>query len=366
MTVSEHSSVNMVIFLSLFHVVTSRINISNHYLRDLEAFPLPADGLAFDSPQPGKCNNFNLRKNCAKPTFIVQHHTVLDYNSTISTFTHTHKPNTIYFPGVSSHFVIDKEGNIQRVVAEEFRAFHAGAGRLSKESLLISIASKDLSNFDVDFNHDLLNFGRGDMNSWSIGIENVNSGDQPFTKKQMEANILLCQFLCDRFPTLNPRLMVAHSDWSYAKIDPSPYFPWNEFATASQLYPGTVTRNFGVYPRQNLLLKKDPKILLSGDDERNKKASLKTIMIAQNLLESYGFYIPEEESGVVGEKTKNAIFAAHIHFQGPKILNDSILLEAWHKLANDINRSNNYHLLTVLDENLLMILADCVDQLRGL
>lgn len=361
----EHNS-GIIIFTSLLLMMVSSLNIKSDFLRDLDSFPLPENGFAFNYPQPGKCNNFNLRNNGGMPTFIIQHHTVGNYNSTISTFTNIQKQNSKYIPGVSSHFVIDKYGTIQRIVAEEFRAFHAGAGRLSKESDLIALAASHISNFDVVFNADILNFRRGDMNSWSIGIENVNSGDEPFTKEQIEANILLCEFLCNKFHTLDPRLMIAHSDWSYNKIDPSPYFPWNEFATASQLYPGSIKRNYGVYPRKNLELKKDPEILISGDDEKNKNASLTIIKMAQNLLRSYGFYIPEEEIGTVGKKTKNAIFAAHIHFQGPKILNDSILLEAWHKLAKNINRQSNYHLLTVLDENLLMILVDCVDQLRGL
>ncbi|CAH1397271.1 unnamed protein product [Nezara viridula] len=364
MAARKHNSL-VIVFMGLLIIEVSNLNIKDDFLRDLDSFPLPANGLAFNSAQPGKCNNFNLKNNGGMPTFIMQHHTVGNYNSTIKTFTHNNKPHTIQFPLVSSHFVIDKDGTIQRIVAEEFRAFHAGAGRFSKNSDLITLAASRLSNFGVVFNYDILHIGRGDMNSWSIGIENVNSGNEPFTKQQIEANILLCEFLCNKFPTLNPHLMVAHSDWSYNKIDPSPYFPWHEFATASQLYPGSVKRNFGVYPRKNLALKKDPNILISGDDEKNKKISLKIITIAQNLLRSYGFYIPEEESGVVGNKTKNAIFAAHVHFQGPKILNDSILFEAWHALAKSINSKSNYHLLTVLDENLLIILADCVDQLRG-
>lgn len=356
----------IIIFTIPLLTMVHSLNIKNDFLRDLDAFPLPGTGFAFNSPQPGKCNNFNLKNNDGMPTFIVQHHTVGNYNSTINTFTHIRRLNRKYIPGVSSHFVIDKYGTIQRIVAEDFRAFHAGVGRLSKESELIALAAYSLSELGIAFNADILHFGRGDMNSWSIGIENVNSGDEPFTKEQIKANILLCEFLCNKFPTLNPRLMIAHSDWSYNKIDPSPYFPWNDFASASQLYPGSVKRNFGVYPKNNLELKKNPEILISGDDEKNKSTSGKVIRIAQNLLRSYGFYIPEEETGTIGKKTKNAIFAAHIHFQGPKILNDPILLEAWHNLAKDINRQYNYNLLTKLDENLLTILANCVEQLRGL
>lgn len=62
--------------------------IRTDYLRNLTEFPLPEGDSAEDTNvQPGKCNNFNWRKNGGKPLFIVQHHTVADFNETVQIFT---------------------------------------------------------------------------------------------------------------------------------------------------------------------------------------------------------------------------------------------------------------------------------------
>ena len=344
-------------------VLGSELVIKKDYLRDLNKLPLPKTGSAYAAPQPGKCNNFGVRINGGVPAFIMQHHTVSNYNQTISSFTQITKENGRYLPGVSSHFVINTDGSIQQTIPFDNRAFHAGTGRLSRKSKFITLATSNLAKSNKTFNYDILQNGKGDMNSWTIGIENVNSGDEPFTKEQIKANIFLCEYLCNKFPTLDSRLVIAHSDWTYRKIDPSPYFPWSEFANASQTYSGQVTRNFGVYSRRGLVLKKNPKIIISFDNKKTSNVPRKKIIQCQELLRAYGFDIPEVETGNVSKNTKGAIFAAHIHFQGPKIINDPVLRKAWHNLVNNIQTEVSYNKLTIFDENLFLILSDSVDQL---
>ncbi len=58
-----------------------------------------------------------------------------------------------------------------------------------------------------------------DMNSWSIGIEHVASGTEPFTNQQIDASIGLVKTLVSKYG-INPKLIIGHSDWAPGrKID---------------------------------------------------------------------------------------------------------------------------------------------------
>lgn len=109
---------------------------------------------------------------------------------------------------------------------------------------------------------------KNDMNSWSIGIENVNNGNEHYTEKQIRSNVALCAELSHQHKTINPKLMLGHSDWSPGrKIDPNPYFPWAQFANA-QDEPSfnalNIDINFGIYPRKkDLILSLNPNIVVS-------------------------------------------------------------------------------------------------------
>ena len=108
---------------------------------------------------------------------------------------------------VSAHYVIDQDGTITQLVAEEQRAWHAG-----------------------------LSFWRGetDINSRSVGIELVNPGHEfgyePFPEAQIQALIRLGQGIVRRHP-IAPRNVVGHSDVAPSrKQDPGELFPWAELA----------------------------------------------------------------------------------------------------------------------------------------
>jgi len=108
---------------------------------------------------------------------------------------------------VSSHYVIEQDGTVWRLVEESRRAWHAG-----------------------------LSCWRGarDVNSRSIGIEICNPGhDWGYTKfppAQMQAVAELSRAIIARHP-IPPRNVVGHSDIAPArKQDPGELFDWRWLA----------------------------------------------------------------------------------------------------------------------------------------
>ncbi|MXO66548.1 N-acetylmuramoyl-L-alanine amidase [Altericroceibacterium endophyticum] len=104
---------------------------------------------------------------------------------------------------VSAHYMIEEDGTVLRLVAEEQRAWHAGASYWRGET---------------------------DVNSASIGIELVNPGHEwgyrPFPDAQMDALLPLLADIVGRYdiPRAN---VVGHSDVAPArKDDPGELFDW--------------------------------------------------------------------------------------------------------------------------------------------
>lgn len=110
---------------------------------------------------------------------------------------------------VSAHYVVDEDGSILRLVAEERRAWHAGVSWWQGET---------------------------DCNAASIGIEIVNPGHEwgyrPFPEPQVQAVIALVGDIRSRWSIPNVRI-VGHSDVAPTrKEDPGELFPWNRLAEA--------------------------------------------------------------------------------------------------------------------------------------
>lgn len=108
---------------------------------------------------------------------------------------------------VSSHYLIEEDGRIFRLVDEEKRAWHAGRGEWQKCV---------------------------DVNSNSIGIEIVNPGHEfgyrAFPDIQIKSVIELCQDILGRH-TIPASRIIAHSDMAPdRKEDPGELFPWQELA----------------------------------------------------------------------------------------------------------------------------------------
>ncbi len=109
--------------------------------------------------------------------------------------------------GVSSHYVVDEDGAILRLVPEERRAFHAGVSYWR---------------------------GHSSLNGRSIGIEIVNPGHEfgyrDFPVLQLAAICDLCLAILARHP-IPQRNVVAHSDVAPGrKQDPGEKFDWRGLA----------------------------------------------------------------------------------------------------------------------------------------
>ncbi len=110
---------------------------------------------------------------------------------------------------VSSHYMVEEDGRVFRLVPEERRAWHAGVSFWKGES---------------------------DINGRSIGIEIVNPGHEfgyrPFPAAQIGAVIELVADIRTRWNIEDSRIL-GHSDVAPGrKIDPGELFPWKQLAQA--------------------------------------------------------------------------------------------------------------------------------------
>jgi N-acetylmuramoyl-L-alanine amidase len=104
---------------------------------------------------------------------------------------------------VSAHYTVDEDGTIYRMVAEEQRAWHAGASYWA---------------------------GARDLNARSIGIEIVNPGHEhgyrAFPEAQMQAVLALSREIVARH-RIKPARVLGHSDVApLRKEDPGELFNW--------------------------------------------------------------------------------------------------------------------------------------------
>ena len=116
---------------------------------------------------------------------------------------------------VSAHYVVEEDGVISHLVAEDRRAWHAG----------VSCWRGNIA-----------------LNDRSVGIEIVNPGHEwgyrPFPALQMAAVCDLCLDILSRHP-IPPRNVVAHSDVAPdRKQDPGELFDW----------PGLAANGVGLWP----------------------------------------------------------------------------------------------------------------------
>jgi N-acetylmuramoyl-L-alanine amidase len=164
---------------------------------------------------------------------------------------------------VSSHYVVEEDGAVWRLVPEERRAWHAGeSGWL----------------------------GRRDINAHSIGIEIVNPGHEfgyrPFPDAQMRVVEELCRDIVAR-RSIAPRLVLGHSDVApHRKQDPGELFDWPRLARAG----------IGLWP----------------DFSRPAQAP-DSVTDIQGALAAYGYDIPV--TGTLDERTVQVLIAFQRHFR---------------------------------------------------
>jgi len=164
---------------------------------------------------------------------------------------------------VSAHYLIDEDGSIWRLVAEERRAWHAGVSCWS---------------------------GRRDINGVSIGIELVNPGHEygyrAFPEPQMAALEELCRGIIARH-SIPARHILGHSDVApERKSDPGERFDWLRLARAG----------IGLWP-----------------DFGATVEAPQRIAEIQRLLAAIGYETPQ--SGVLDAATALVVVAFQRHFR---------------------------------------------------
>lgn len=158
-----------------------------------------------------KSPNFLDRDPGTEIRYIVIHYTACDLELSLRTLTQSLPPNR-----VSAHYLICEAGKLYNLVSVEKSAWHAGVSAWGPHK---------------------------NLNTWSIGIELVNSGDTPFPEPQIRTLITLCQDLRDHF-AIRPEHFLGHSDIAPGrKTDPGPLFPWAKLAR----------HGVGLFPHQEAL-----------------------------------------------------------------------------------------------------------------
>lgn len=146
-----------------------------------------------DIPSP----NCGPRRDGLRPELIVLHFTAMaDFDAARDRLCDPEAE-------VSAHYLIGRDGTLARLVPEDLRAWHAGAGSWQ---------------------------GRGDVNSRSIGIELDNDGRTPFSAPLMAALERLMPGIMTRWGIAAPGV-IAHSDMAPSrKADPGRRFDWYRLA----------------------------------------------------------------------------------------------------------------------------------------
>jgi N-acetylmuramoyl-L-alanine amidase len=176
---------------------------------------------------------------------------------------------------VSSHYFVDADGRVLRLVSEERRAWHAGASLWGGES---------------------------DINSRSIGIEIANAGHPgglpDYAAAQIDAVIALSHDIVGRHP-IPPHRVLGHSDVAPGrKLDPGERFPWRRLADAG----------IGHFA--------EPLPILEGPLLKRGHAGAQ-VEALQGLLALYGYGV-----GVTGEfdvHTEDVVAAFQRHFRAERV-----------------------------------------------
>ena len=167
---------------------------------------------------------------------------------------------------VSAHYLIEEDGAVWRLVAEERRAWHAGVSHWA---------------------------GATDINARSIGIELVNPGHEfgyrPFPEPQMAALETHARAILRRHAIPRHRVL-GHADVAPGrKEDPGELFDWQRLARAG----------LAVWPRLPI----EPRIWSVGE--------------AQAALARFGYGVPR--SGHLDAETRAVVTAFQRHFRPQRL-----------------------------------------------
>lgn len=239
-----------------------------------------------DQPSP----NFDER-NCRRPVdMVVLHYTGMP--TAVAALQRLTDPEA----KVSSHYLIDEDGTIYRLVPEEKRAWHAGVA-----------------------------FWRGvrDVNARSIGIELVNPGHEfgyrEFPGVQIDALIALLKDIASRYEIM-PGNYVGHSDVAPTrKEDPGELFPWRRLHAAG----------FGRWWAADFKVSPNAPVMRAG--ERGG-----AVLELQVALDKIGYAI--EGSGIYDPHTEAAVRAFQRHWRQDQVdgISDAETTSLIHHIAEQM------------------------------
>ncbi len=174
---------------------------------------------------------------------------------------------------VSAHYVIEEDGRIHRLVAEDRRAWHAGVACWRRETA---------------------------VNARSIGIELVNPGHEwgyrPFPEAQMAALEQLARDIMARHP-IPAYGVVGHSDVApLRKQDPGELFDWGRLARAG----------IGLWPDADFVASEHAPALMAG-------MRGPAVFDLQAALDAIGYGI--EGTGLFDPLTEAVVTAFQRHFR---------------------------------------------------
>lgn len=182
---------------------------------------------------------------------------------------------------VSAHYLIDEDGQVYQLVAEQRRAWHAGVSYWA---------------------------GERDVNSRAIGIELVNPGHalgyRRFPLPQMQALAELARGIMSRHP-IPPHRVLGHSDVAPGrKSDPGELFGWEWLAG----------QGIGLWPSP-------PPPRGEGRPaaparQRGEGGGL-DIPSLQQALARFGYEVPQ--TGIYGIQTRAVVTAFQRHFRPARV-----------------------------------------------
>lgn len=235
-------------------------------MSDAAAASFVPDSALVDAVHPSP--NINARRNGLTPSLLILHYTGLD--SVERSIAVLADPVC----QVSCHYVIDEDGHITQMVAEDMRAWHAGVSSWQ---------------------------GHTDINSMSIGIEiqnpGIGNGYPDFPDKQMARVVALAKDIVKR-RGIRREHVLAHSDVApLRKSDPGEKFDWRRLAAAG----------VGHWVEPSPI----------GDAVTEDCDGGGRVLKCQQLLVAYGYQCPQ--TGELDEETNKVVTAFQRHFRPRRV-----------------------------------------------
>lgn len=232
--------------------------------------------------------NCGPRRDGMRPDCIILHYTGMETGEAAEAWLCAPESE------VSSHYLVHENGRVVQMVRESDRAWHAGKGSWH---------------------------GLTDVNSFSVGIEIVNSGPlggfPAFPSPQIDAVAALCLGIAERH-RVTPQRILAHSDVAPGrKIDPGEGFPWprlSELGVGHLVAPAPI---------------RGGRFLAIGDRGEPVEA-------LQSMLMLYGYGL--EISGLYDDTTRVVVEAFQRHFRPARVdgVADQSTIETLHRLLSSL------------------------------